>query len=206
MADVALEVLAFADSRAPLKTLAAALEKRMVAQAETLPAAEWAQGVRGFGLLRLATIIGEAGDLSDYPNPGKLWKRLGLAPYEGKAYSSWRTDGGLTSDEWVTAGYSPRRRSVVFIVGDCIVKSNGDGPYRTLYLERKAYELAQHPEPVAGKKRKMYTPLHLHRRAQRYMVKRLVRDLWRAWSGGRERPGTQDESAPVPASPDDGAN
>lgn len=44
------------------------------------------------------------------------------------------------------------------------------GPLRLLYDERKAYE--------AGR---VETPAHAHNRAKRYIEKRLIRDLWRAW-------------------------
>ncbi len=202
---VAPTVLAAFESVAPWHTLSKNTEKAMVKCAETLPVAEWAKSVRGFGLLRLATIIGETGDLSGYPNPGKVWKRLGLAPYEGKAYSSWRMDGGLTSEEWVGAGYCPRRRSVAYLVGECLIKSNGDGPYKALYDEHRARDLAAHPEPepaAKGQCRKQWTPMHMHKRAHRYITKRLVRNLWRAWNGGHHASGTQDVAAPGPGRPE----
>jgi hypothetical protein len=59
----------------------------------------------------------------------------------------------------------------VWTIGDALIKGNRDG-YRRLYLERKALE-AERPE--------VETKMHAHRRAQRYMEKRLLRDLWREW-------------------------
>ena len=46
------------------------------------------------------------------------------------------------------------------------------GPYGELYLARKAYEAEHHPD---------LTPKHRDMRARRYMVKRVLRDMWRAW-------------------------
>lgn len=144
------------------------VEKRMGEIAATLPAADFAESVRGFSVMRLAVLIGEAGDLSDYANPGKLWKRMGVAPIE--CYKMEKKDGG--------EGYTKpkRRRSELFVIGDCLVKGNGDGPYRALYLERKEYEADR-----------VKTKMHAHRRAQRYMEKRLLKDIWVAWNSDGER-------------------
>ena len=57
-------------------------------------------------------------------------------------------------------------------IGDALIKGNRDGEYRTIYLERKAYELAREPE---------MKPIKAHRRAQRVMEKRLLKKLWQAW-------------------------
>jgi hypothetical protein len=155
------------------------LEKRMEKVAEALPVAPWVEGVRGFGFLSLARIIGETGDLSNYSNPGKVWKRMGLAPFNGKAASTWKASKpSLSSDEWIDLGYSPSRRSVMFVVGDVLIKVNRDGAYRKAYDERKTYELARQPD---------MRPIIAHRRAQRYMEKRLLRDLWIQWNKGGQR-------------------
>src|SRR5690606_27341926 len=64
-------------ARAPFDALRLACEKRMRELAKALPAAKWAEETPGFSLNGLAIIVGEAGDLSNYANPGKLWKRMG---------------------------------------------------------------------------------------------------------------------------------
>lgn len=158
--------------RAVIEVARKAEEKVLKKLARQLPAWEWAKDVRGCAELSLAQIIGETGDLSMYANPGKVWKRLGLAPFNGKAPSTWRygKEGKLSADEWVEIGYSPARRSVMFNVGECFIKSGGD--YKEVYDERKAYELERDPE---------MPKIRAHRRAHRYMVKRFVRDLWKAW-------------------------
>jgi hypothetical protein len=154
----------------------AGIDKEMLALADTLPVIEWAKGIRGFGPLRLAVIVGETGDLSQYSNPGKVWKRLGLAPIQKggvtKMPSTWRSKGGLSAEEWTTAGYSPRRRAIASVSGELLVKLN-DGIYRARYDEAKAKFAAADPERTKG---------HCHNHAMLCCVKRLVRDLWVEWN------------------------
>lgn len=142
----------------------AKIEKQMTAHAKSLPVwTSWCEGVRGFGAMSLAVIAGEAGDLCSYANPGKLWKRMGLAPKA--SYRMVCKDG--------TEGFTvpKRRRSCMWNVGDVFVKVGAD-EYRKIYDDRKAYEHDRDPE---------MSKMHAHRRAQRYMEKRLLRDLWREW-------------------------
>ncbi len=141
-------------------------EKNLIALTKELPVWPWAEAIRGVGPLSLGQVIAETGDLALYANPAKVWKRMGLAVFEGKAQRR-VTDKALA----VVMGYNPRRRKVMFIVADNLVKLN-KGIYRELYDERKAYELAQHPE---------FSKKHIDLRARRYMAKRLLRDLWVEW-------------------------
>jgi hypothetical protein len=121
-----------------------ALEKEMLKLAKRLPAAAWVEKPeqRGFGLLFLAIVIGETGDLNNYANPAKVWRRLGCAPFQsnGKTLmgATWRKgkEGKLSADEWEQFGYSPRRRSIAYLIGESIVKQNfmsgnGDHPFVT---------------------------------------------------------------------------
>ncbi len=174
-----------------METSRKAAEKAMVQLAKHLSVWSWVEGINGFGALGLAQIVAEAGDLFSYSNPGKLWKRMGLAPYDGKAASQWRKQGGLKKEEWESLGYSPVRRSIMYSIGDSLLKKQG--PYREIYLARKAYEIAtataagltvvpaaKIPEKGGDKYR---SAGHVHLRAQRYMEKRLLRDLWSRWRG-----------------------
>lgn len=145
-------------------------EKELVKLAKQLPVAPWVESVRGVGILSLVGIVGECGDLSNYANPGKLWKRLGLAPYHGRAAPSWRKHGGLSAEQWTEVGYSPARRSVMWNVGKTIIQARG--PLKKIYDERKAYEAAR-PETESK--------MHAHNKAQRYVEKRFARMLWQAW-------------------------
>jgi len=142
-----------------------AYEKEMEKIAKQLPVAKWMAltDQRGFGWLSLGIIIGETGDLSNYANPGKLWKRMGCAPIISKGQtrmpSSWKSrkkeNGGLTSAEWEKNGYCPRRRSVMYVISESLLKGNGAraatektkalpaGPYRLRYDDKKAEVIAR---------------------------------------------------------------
>jgi len=114
------------------------LEKAMKTLAKQLPVAKWVEAPeqRGFGMLMLAIVIGETGDLSNYANPGKVWRRLGCAPFTSQGETlmggTWKRRAGgkgchkLSSEEWESFGYSPRRRSIAFLIGDGLVKQNGN--------------------------------------------------------------------------------
>jgi hypothetical protein len=144
------------------------IESQLVKLAKQLPVAEWVIGTHGVGIASLAAIVGEAGDLSNYSNPGKLWKRFGLHVAKGKAPSTWRKQGGLTAEEWVREGYKLERRAIAYCIGESFVKVAG--PYRDLYLQRKEYETPR-----------VETKMHAHLRAMRYVTKRFFRELWKAW-------------------------
>lgn len=144
------------------------LEKKMCPLAESLPTWEFWKDIKGLSSLGLAIVIGEAGNLSDYANPGKLWMRLGLAPHDCYLMT--------TNEGKEIAAIPKRRRSAIWTVGDSLIKGNRNNgetlEYATLYNIRKAYEHERNPE---------LTKMHAHRRAQRYMEKRLIRNLWQAW-------------------------
>jgi hypothetical protein len=131
----------------------------------------------GLGALGWASLIGEAGDLARYETVNKLWKRLGLAVING---SCQRLAKGASAEQ---QGYSPRRRSTVWHIGRNILRVQSAragsarraagrpaGPFRLGYDARKAYELARGTSKG-----------HAHNRAKRYMEKKLIRNIWRAW-------------------------
>ena len=182
-----------------------ALVKEMVNLAGQLPVAAWLSEpeCRGISLGMLATIVGEAGNLSNYPNPAKLWKRLFGAPIEknGKTMmpSRWRLEGGLSAEEWESAGYSPHRHATMQQLKENIVMQNGNGPFRKRYDEAKEMTRTTHPEwwicsKCEGKgkidrkkcqncKGTGEVALHAHRHAQLLTAKRFVRELWNRWHG-----------------------
>lgn len=160
-----------------------AVEKRMKANARLLPGWEFVKGVRGVGELGLAVIVGEAGDLSNYANPAKLWKRLGLAVLDGVR------QGGLASsakaEDWIAHGYSPQRRAQVWSMFDDVmfrsqwgrdpgegedVPTHARGPYGQVYAREKEKKLALE-----------WTKGHAHNHARRLMTKEFIKDLWVAW-------------------------
>lgn len=188
------------------------LEREMVQMASALPVAKWVaeQDQRGFGLLSLATVVGECGNLNNYMGPMKLWRRFGLMPWTFPRYepqdneepgtpmprhpdakvlmgSTWRVgrQGKLPAEEWSKFGYSPRRRSISYLIGVALLKTNmlkkGEsvvwvGPYRKRYDQAREEFLANH----AGDE--MYTPLRAHRHGMAAMTKQLLKVLWCKWN------------------------
>lgn len=177
MEDIALAaMMPLTEARDGIERHRKTVEKRLIVLAKGLPVAPWVEATRGVGLLSLAAIVGEAGDLAAYGNPAKLWKRMGLAvmPDGGRQ----RRIGGV---EALDHGYSPARRSVMWNLGACIVKAGG--PLKAIYDARKVYEAER-----------VETKAHAHNRAQRYVEKRFLRDLWSQWrkgEGGHLMDGTQ---------------
>jgi hypothetical protein len=173
---VAPFVLAAKEARKPFEAMRKDIENAMRAEAQKLPVWSWWGGIRGCGPLGLAIIIGETGDLSNYATVSRVWKRLGLAVIGGKAQG--RPGNGASAEDWISHGYNPRRRSALWTVGDSLIKGNETGKYRTLYLARKQIEL----DKATAEGREM-SDGHRHRRAQRYMEKTLIADLWANWNG-----------------------
>ena len=167
----------FIQARAILEMNRKQVEKDMAKVAKTLPVAEWVESVKGFGIGSLAAVIGEAGDLSNYPTHSHLWKRLGLAVIDGGRQRM------VPGADALAHGYSPSRRSVIWNIGQCVLKAQSQrvdketgevkaeaGEYRKLYDARKEYEMGR-----------VETKGHAHNRATRYVEKKLMRDLWKAW-------------------------
>lgn len=156
-------------------------DKRLKILVRALPVFEWWNATHGLGEIGLAQVIAETGDLSNYANPSRVWKRMGCAVgADGKRQR--KVKGG----EALEQGYSPKRHSVICVITDkLLMKKN---PYKDLYDERKAYLTAKWPD-----RRKK----HLHLDAQRYVGKRLLRELWRAWC--REEHDNHRRAAPIPA-------
>ena len=204
-------------SIAPLLTMQTTLrdlrkqpEKGMEQLAMLLPVWDaWGASVRGFSAMRLAVIVGCAGDLSGYSNPAKLWKRMGLGIVRGERQRLVAGTTAAMKDLAIEHGYNPTRRAEMFVIGECQVKG---GAYRQVFLERKRVEVEKAqaeglqvatttqqtidswvanglPAPVLVKK---IDPTlhrsagHVHSRAQRYAEKRLLRDLWRAWRAAED--------------------
>jgi hypothetical protein len=172
------------------------IEKQMLELAKQLPGYEFVSSVKGVGAgsIGFPAVIGLAGNLSNYPNPQKLIKRLGLAPQEGRAYSTWRMKGGLTAQDWTDARYDPKARSLVYSnLQDSMVKhqikgavyaedkktllepAQPKGPFGKLLLEYKAKQTALYGDTLSKG--------HINNRATRYMVSQFLIALWCAWNG-----------------------
>lgn len=179
-----------------------ALEKA----AKQLPAYEWVKSVRGFGAVSFARIIGEAGDISVYSNPAKLWKRMGLAVMSGQRQGN--PGKGATAVDWTEHGYSGRRRSISWQMADTLfraqwrgekegVPAHAIGPYGEDYARKKA-EYAARIEATAdlpAADPAKWTPARADKAARRYMEKAVLRDLWREWRRGAEHGATPNRHA-----------
>jgi len=179
--------------REPFDAIRKAAESAMEKLTEHLPVAEWIKGVRGAGALGLATIVAEAGDLANYPNPAKLWKRLGFAPYDGHAGSSWKRQTWrprtLTAEEWIANPFSGERYAlmhqiIVWLVNHQWIgkaktesgEGEPNGPYGEIYAARRKHTMQTHPDWTDG-----------HRRmdALRVTMKAFLKDLHVEWRNPR---------------------
>lgn len=180
-ATLVMAVTPFLMAREPFQIERKLIEKRMRKLSRQLPVWAWAEGVRGLGDLRLAIIVGECGDLGSYKSVSAVWKRMGLAVIDGGRQRRVAGDAALEH------GYNPERRATAYVMGTEIIKAqvrnikDDDGkrtdqsafigPYGEVYLTRKAHEA----------EREGITKAHANNRAARYMVKRVLRDLYGAW-------------------------
>jgi hypothetical protein len=152
-------------------------------------------------LLFLAIVVGECGDLANYANPAKLWRRMGCSPwvFNGKTLmgATWKSgkEGKLPASEWELFGYSPRRRSISYLIGEGILRQNGSqearkayeiggvsyparlarlcGPYRARYDYAKNACAENHPD---------YKPLRCHLHGMLLGTKLLIKNLWIEWN------------------------
>ena len=177
----------------------ARLAREMGRAAKRLPVWTFAESVRGLGAPMLGKLVAEAPGREthgflDFDGPAKLWARFGLAVVDGAAPR--RAIGKVL-------GHSPYRRSVAWQMGDSLLRANlrrGEdgiscaiGPWGELYLKRKDLErqkagLAGLEVLPAAKIKKLHlgddaaiSEGRIHLMAKRWVEKRLVRELWRAW-------------------------
>ena len=160
------------------------------------PLAPWIKEQRGIGMVTFANLLGVTGDVGRFPTVSKLWKMLGLhvtpdgtAPKKVKGQGWTHTDCQhlhlMTCPKTCTTehhpncapgvlgtAYSPKGRTICYMLGEAIVKVGGDGPYRAAYDVKKAYYEAQRPD---------WPQVRRHRAAMRFAVKLLVKELWIAW-------------------------
>jgi hypothetical protein len=148
--------------------------------------------VPGLGLLGVATIIAETGDLSKYANVAKVWKRLGYAPYNGLAGSTWKRpkwrngEPALSAEEWTANPFNGKRYGMLFSISDSLLrkqwigkaktedgKGKADGKYGEVYAKRREHTAVTHPE---------WTPKHSQMDGLRIMMKEVIKDLWVEWN------------------------
>lgn len=193
-------ILATLQARGAFDAVEKTAEAEMAARARLLPVWPWWSSHPGLAETGLAMIVGEAGDIGGYATHSKLWKRMGVAVMDGVRQGGLGKTAG--AEAWIAHGYSKSRRSVLYQVGVPLVTMNkladgSDGRYRALYVARKPVERAKAEAagltvaPAASipkKRREEFVAVGtIEKRARRYMEKRLLRDLWRAWRGAEGR-------------------
>lgn len=102
----------------------------------------------------------------------------------------------VSGPEGAHHGYSPQRRSMIWTIGEAMLRTTG--PYKDLLDQRKQYEIekaeakgmvvlpsAQIPTSHRGGTYPNQTDYmskgHVHNRAKRFVEKRLLKDLWVQW-------------------------
>lgn len=172
--------------RASLDLIAQA-EKMSVSNLERAmrdhPLGPWIKAQNGLGLkttARLLSAIGDpyANELHNRPRTvSELWAYCGLAVHGG--YAQKRTKGQVSN-------WSDTAKMRVWNMVQPIIK-NRNSPYRHLYDQAKAaMEGSVYDERMAGKMFKgqpivVGQPLsagHIHNRAQRRVMKAILKDLW----------------------------
>ena len=146
-------------------------EKRIGVLAKQLPIYAWAKAVRGLGDVSIGQLVAEARDPGIYSTVSKLWVRMGVGIKCGGRQRK------IAGEKAIEMGYSPRRRSVLYVVGDNLIRSR-NVEYRAIYDARKAHTETTHPD---------WTKAHRHADAKRIMEKRLLRDLWVEWRRANQR-------------------
>ena len=118
-------ILKSAEARKIWDDLRAQVETDMAELAKQLPAYEFVRGVRGVTEKTLAIIVGEAGNLSNYPETGPmrrgkgcLWKRLSIGCVDGVRQGN--PGPNATAEDWTRHGYkkSQARRNLG-LLGRC---------------------------------------------------------------------------------------
>lgn len=180
----------------PLDAAIQEQEKLLTKLGKALPVREWADSVPGLSPRFLAAIVGECGiGPGEFRSVSALWKRMGMAVINGERQRR------VTGDAAIEHGYVARRRALMWNIGDQVAVRQGirnpkdeEGKptgatafneWGALYLERKAYltaknEAGEYVERKGAKDGKL-SPMHIHNDAKRYVEKRLLRELWKAW-------------------------
>lgn len=190
---VMLSTAPLLDGRKPIEEKREEIEKQLHKLAESLPGYSFCVNTKGLSGFTVFSLVGECPGINsmsflDFDTPARVFKRLGLAVMDDGTRQRKIAGKG---DEAIKHGYNPARRSVVWTIGDSIIK--GDGPYRKMYddfkvVEQKAAEakgLTILPAAQISDKRKStgkyISEGHIHRRAKRKMEKAMVRDIWAAF-------------------------
>jgi hypothetical protein len=149
---------------------------------------DWLIATRGIGPVIGAGLLAHI-DIERAKSPSAIWRYAGLDPT-----SKW---GKGQKRPW-----NAKLKRLCWIIGESFVKTGGDGPYRTIYVERKelytaknlagdyaetaARQLAEKnygkgTEARAALEAGQLPAAQIHLRAQRIAVKLFLSHLWEEW-------------------------
>lgn len=182
--------------------------KGMADLVKDLPIAAFVDDAPGLSLHGLGAIIGactvidaETGDLAsigDFKSVSAVWKRLGLAVINGNRQGN--PGQGASAEDWIEHGYNAQRRSLMFNIGGSLignsrkwrpmfeedVDANNDySYYQKVFVKRARHEAEKFPTKDGPVKcsdtgKESYSA-HAINRAERYVDKRLIRELYKNW-------------------------
>lgn len=192
---LAASILPYIEAMEPFDRQNREYEKHLTKLVKRLPVYPWVKGVKGFGDVSFATIVGECGDIGTYKSVSAVWKRLGLAVMSGNRQGA--PGEGASAQDWIDHGYNRARRSVSWNARNQIIGGMGKWrpvfgedvhvnpdltPYQRVYAERARYEAEKLGLPVTeSDKGKESYKLHIANRAHRYTEKRMLKHLWIEW-------------------------
>ncbi len=147
--------------------------------AKGLPIAPWVETIKGFSHTQAGLILAETGNPSEYATVSRFWKRMGLAVIDGQAQRR------VTGDAAIVHGYVPRRRSLMYVIEDTILRQSITGekedqprasktPLGDVYMRERAKREAR----IADGE-KLWKGAHFQ--ARRIMGKELLRQMWVEW-------------------------
>jgi hypothetical protein len=211
-ATAAMAVMPLMLARGQIEPMRKDVEKKLTKLVKPHPMAPFIKETRGVALLSLAAIIGEAGDVGSFKSVAALWKRFGLAVIKGERQ---RRVAGIDALEH---GYSPSRRSVMYLIGGGLIGGMGKGPrprvgedvsgrndltsWQKLFVSRLRYEAERdetHRREPVEKEGILYESFSAHaaNRARRYVEKRFLAELYGRWRGQISSAGSgHEETAP----------
>jgi transposase len=133
--------------------------KELISVFSTHPLHTWQQEQKGVGEKQLARLLCVIPDLSEFPNPAKLWKYCGYAP-------------GQVRRKGVQSTWSPRAKSRAYLICDSAAVKHRHPVYREIYDKRKESTRETHPDWTDG---------HRDNDARRVATKAILKDMWSAY-------------------------
>jgi hypothetical protein len=196
--DIMIVCLPLLSARAQIRPHREACDKILAKLAKQLPVAYVVEQTPGFSYNTLASIAGEAGDLSAYRSLRGLWKYLGVGLVDGEIQR--RKKDAIAAKNHK---YSPARRSVIWNVGSSLIGFMQKGPrprvgenvheredlslWQIMFLDRLRYEVERDPDHRRPDKKNKNGEMmesfsrHAANRARRHVEKQFLKYLRLEW-------------------------